>query len=144
MSTRGQSRPEPISRQTSTRSERTEQPLTEHRETKIFETDTDTKTESEEIEPDEPELEENQTDQLADKLAVKLERLQMAESKKESKGKNTQEQTTPITETSNPNARLIRDPGIFSGKRTEFADWWRIMQLHLKFNNVKNPTIKSL
>jgi hypothetical protein len=66
----------------------------------------------------------------------------MAESKKESKGKNTQEQTTPITETSNPNARLIRDPGIFSGKRTEFADWWRIMQLHLKFNNMKNPNSK--
>jgi hypothetical protein len=66
----------------------------------------------------------------------------MAESKKESKGKNTQEQTTPITKTSNSNARLIGDPGIFSGKRTEFADWWRIMQLHLKFNNVKNPDSK--
>jgi hypothetical protein len=60
----------------------------------------------------------------------------------ETKGKNTQEQTTPITKTSNPNARLIGDPGIFSGKRTEFADWWRIMQLHLKFNNVKNPDNK--
>jgi hypothetical protein len=142
MSTRGQSRPEPISRQTSTQSERTKQPLTEHREPKIFETDTDTETESEEIEPEEPELEEDRTDQLADKLAQKLERLQMAESRKESKGKNTQEQTTPITKTSNPNARLIGDPGIFSGKRTEFADWWRIMQLHLKFNNVKTPDNK--
>jgi hypothetical protein len=30
----------------------------------------------------------------------------MAESKKESKGKNTQEQTTPVTGTSNPNAQL--------------------------------------
>jgi hypothetical protein len=66
----------------------------------------------------------------------------MAESRKETKGKNTQEQTTPITETPNPNARLIGDPGIFSGKRTEFADWWRIMQLHLKFNNVKTPDNK--
>jgi hypothetical protein len=66
----------------------------------------------------------------------------MAGSKNESKGKNTPEQTTPVTETSNPNARLIGDPGIFSGKRTEFADWWRIMQLHLKFNNVKNPDNK--
>jgi hypothetical protein len=137
MSTRGQSRTEPISRQTSTQSERTE-----HREPKIFETDTDTRTESEETEPEEPELEENRTDQLADKLTQKLERLQMAESRKESKGKNTQEQTTPVTETPNPNARLIGDPGTFSGKRTEFADWWRIMQLHLKFNNVKTPDNK--
>jgi hypothetical protein len=138
MSTRGQSKPEPISRQTSTRSERTERPLTEHREPKTFETDTDTKTESEEIEPEEPEFEEDRTDQLADELTKELEKLQMAETK----GKNTQEQTTPITKTSNPNARLIGDPGIFSGKRTEFADWWRIMQLHLKFNNVKNPDNK--
>jgi hypothetical protein len=63
---------------------------------------------------------------------------------KESKGKNTQEQalTTPVTKTSNPNARLIGDPGTFSGKRTEFADWWRIIQLHLKFNNVTNPDNK--
>jgi hypothetical protein len=114
----------------------------QHREPKTFETDTDTETELEEIEPEEPELEENQTDQLANELAKELERLQMAESKKESKGKNTQEQTTPVTETSNPNARLIGDPGIFSGKRTEFADWWRIMQLRLKFNNVKNPNSK--
>jgi len=62
----------------------------------------------------------------------------------ESKGKQTKEQaaTTPITETSNPNARLIGDPGIFSGKRIEFADWWRIMQLHLKFNKVTNPDNK--
>jgi hypothetical protein len=104
MSTRGQSRPEPISQQTSTRSERTERPLTEHREPETFETDTDTKTESEETEPEEPELEENQTDQLADELAQKLETLQMAESRKEPKGKNTQEQTTPIIETPNPNA----------------------------------------
>jgi hypothetical protein len=123
MSTRGQSRPEPISRQTSTRTERTERPLTEHREPGTFETDTDTETESEEIEPEEPELEEDRTDQLADKLTKKFERLQMAESKKESKGKNTQEQTTPVTETPNPNARLIGDPGTFSGKRTEFANW---------------------
>jgi hypothetical protein len=142
MSTRGQSRPEPISRQTSTRSERTEPPLTEHRETETFETDTDTETESEEIEPEEPKLKEVRTDQLANELAQRLEKLQMAESRKESKGKNTQEQTTPVTETSNPNARLIGDPGIFSGKRTEFADWWRIMQLHLKFNNMKTPDNK--
>jgi hypothetical protein len=69
----------------------------------------------------------------------------MAESKgKESKGKNTQQQaiTASITETTNPNARLIGDPGIFSGKRSKFANWWRIMQLHLKFNNVKNPDNK--
>jgi hypothetical protein len=142
MSTRGQSRPEPISRQISTGSERTERPLTEHREPETFETDTDTETESEETEPEEPEFEENRTDQLADELAEELERLQMAESKKESKGKNTQEQTPPITKTSNPNAWLIGDPGIFSRKRTEFANWWRIMQLHLKFNNVKNPNRK--
>jgi hypothetical protein len=25
---------------------------------------------------------------------------------------------------------------VFSGKQTEFADWWRIMLLFLKFNNV--------
>jgi hypothetical protein len=130
MSTRGQSKPEPISRQTSTRSKRTERPFTKHREPETFETDTDTETESEKIEPEEPELEEDRTDQLANKLAQKLERLQMAESRKESKGKNTQEQTTPVTETPNPNARLIGDPGTFSGKRTEFADWWRIMQLN--------------
>jgi hypothetical protein len=142
MSTRDQARPKPISRQTSTRSERTERPLTEHREPKTFETDTDTETKSEEIEPEEPKLEEDRTDQLADKLAQKLERLQMAESRKESKGKNTQEQTTPVTETPNPNARLVGDPGTFSGKRTEFANWWRIMQLHLKFNNVKTPDNK--
>jgi hypothetical protein len=142
MSTRGQSRPEPISRQTSTRSKRTERPLTEHREPETFETDTDTETESEEIEPEEPKLEEDRTDQLADELAQKLERLQMAESRKESKGKNTQEQTTPVIEMPNPNARLIGDPGTFSGKRTEFTDWWRIMQLHLKFNNVKTPDNK--
>jgi hypothetical protein len=141
MSTRGQSRPEQISQQTSTRSERTEQPLTEHREPETFETDTDTETEPEETEPEEPELEENRTDQLADELAQKLQTLQMAESRKEPKGKNTQEQTTPI-ETPNPNARLIGDPGTFSGKRTEFADWWRIMRLHLKFNNVKTPDNK--
>jgi hypothetical protein len=142
MSTRGQLSPEPISRQTSTRSKRTEQPLTEHREPETFETDTDTETKSEEIKPEEPKFKENQTDQLAEELAEELERLQMVESKKESKGKNTQEQTTPVTETSNPNARLIGERGIFSGKRTEFANWWRIMQLHLKFKNVKNPDSK--
>jgi hypothetical protein len=59
MSTRGHSRPEPISRQTSTRSKRTKRPLTKHRELETFETDTNTETESEEIEPEEPELEEN-------------------------------------------------------------------------------------
>jgi hypothetical protein len=117
MSTRGQSRPEPISQQTSTRSKRTKQPLTEHREPEIFETDTDTET-KQETEPEEPEFEETKLDQLADKLAKELEKLQMVESKgKESKGKNTQEQavTAPVAETTNPNARLIGDPGIFSG-----------------------------
>jgi hypothetical protein len=148
MSTRGHSRPEPISRQTSTRSERTERPLTEHREPEIFETDTNTEpedTEPEETEPEETELEQLETelDQTDEELAEELERLQMAESKgNESKGKNTQEQAVAIIETTNPNARLIGDPGIFSGKRTDFADWWRIMQLHLKFNNVKTPDNK--
>jgi hypothetical protein len=33
-------------------------------------------------------------------------------------------------------SRLIRDPGAFSGKRTKFGDWWRIMMLFLKFNNI--------
>jgi hypothetical protein len=62
----------------------------------------------------------------------------------ESKGKQTKQQAaaTPMTETPNPNAQLIGDPGIFSGKRVEFADWWRIMQLHLKFNKVTNPDNK--
>jgi hypothetical protein len=143
MSTRGQSRPEPISRQTSTRSERTERPLTEHREPEIVETDTETEpeeTEPEETEPEELETGLNQTDE---ELAEELEQLQMAESKGTgSKGKNTQEQAVAIVETANPNARLIGDPGVFSGKRTEFADWWRIMQIHLKFNNVKKPDNK--
>jgi hypothetical protein len=140
MSTRGQSRPEPISWQTSTWSERTERPLTEHREPGTLETDTDTDTEQEtepkETEPEETELEQNKLAELTEEL----EGLQMAESK----GKQTKEQaaTTPITETSNPNAWLIGDPGIFSGKRVEFADWWRIMQLHLKFNKVTNPDNK--
>jgi hypothetical protein len=143
MSTRGHSRPEPISRQTSTRSKRTERPLTEHREPEILETDTETEpeeTEPEETEPEQPEIELNQSDK---ELAEELERLQMAETKEnESKGKNTQEQAVAIVETANPNAHLIGDPGIFSGKRTEFADWRRIMQLHLKFNNVKTPNNK--
>jgi hypothetical protein len=150
MSTRGHSRPEPISRQTSTRSERTKRPLTEHREPEIVETDTDTDTEPEETQPEETEPEEIEPEQLKielnqtdEELAEELERLQMAESKgNESKGKNTQEQAVAIIETANPNARLIGDPGIFSGKRTDFADWWRIMQLHLKFNNVKTPDNK--
>jgi hypothetical protein len=138
MSTRGQSRPELISQQTSTRSERTEQPLTEHREPKTFETDTNTETEQE-IKLEETEPEQTEQDKLAE-LAEELERLQMAESK----GKQTKEQasTTSVTKTSNPNARLIGDPGIFTGKRTDFADWWRIMQLHLKFNKVTNPNNK--
>jgi hypothetical protein len=74
-------RPEPISQQTSTRSERTKQPLTKHREPETFETDTDTETESEEIKPEEPKFKEDQIDQLADELAKELKRLQMAESK---------------------------------------------------------------
>jgi hypothetical protein len=143
MSTRGHSRPEPISRQTSTQSERTERPLTEHREPEIVETDTDTETEPEETEPEETEPEEIEPNQTDEELAEELEQLQMAESQgNESKGKNTQEQAIAIVETTNPNARLIGDPGIFSGKRTNFADWWRIMQLHLKFNNVKKPDNK--
>jgi hypothetical protein len=99
MSTRGQTGPDPISRQTSTRSERTKQLLTEHREPETFETDTDTETKPEEPEPEEPKFEETEQDQLGDELAEELERLQMAESKgKDSKGKQPTEQalTTPV------------------------------------------------
>jgi hypothetical protein len=144
MSTRGQLGPESTHRKTRTRSKQTEQLITEHREPETFDTDTETEpeeTEPEETEPEQLEIELNQTDE---ELARELERLQMAESKgTESKGKNTQEQAIAIVETANPNARLIGDPGVFSGKRTEFADWWRIMQIHLKLNNV-NPTARSL
>jgi hypothetical protein len=139
MSTRGQLGPESTHRKTGTQSKRTKQLITEHREPETF--NTDTETEPEETEPEQLEIELNQTDE---ELARELERLQMAESKgTESKGKNTQEQAIAIVETANPNARLIGDPGVFSGKRTEFADWWRIMQIHLKLNNV-NPTARSL
>jgi hypothetical protein len=86
MSTRGHSRPEPISQQTSTRSERTERPLTEHREPEIFETDTDTETEPEETEPEQLEIELDQTDE---ELAEELERLQMAESKETNRRERT-------------------------------------------------------
>jgi hypothetical protein len=147
MSYRGHSRPEPISRQTSTRSERTKRPIVEYREPEIVETDTDNEqeTEPEETEPEETdqeqlELKTAEQDQLAEELAEEIERLQMAETNEQ----NTQEQAVAIVETANPNARLIGDPGIFSGKRTDFADWWRIMQIYLKFNNVKTPDNKII
>jgi hypothetical protein len=41
-------------------------------------------------------------------------------------------------------SRLIRDPGTFSGKRTKFADWWKIMMLFLKFNNVTQAKQKII
>jgi hypothetical protein len=143
MSTRDQLGSESPHRKTGTRSKRTEQLITEHREPETFDTDTETEPEETEPEQTEPEQTEIESDRTDEELAEELERLQMAESKgTESKGKNTQEQAIAIVETTNPNARLIGDPGIFSGKRTDFADWWRIMQLHLKFNNVKKPDNK--
>jgi hypothetical protein len=62
----------------------------------------------------------------------------------EPKHKQITEQAVVSPRNENPNARLIGDPGIFTGKRTEFADWWRIMQLHLKFNKVTNPDDKIM
>jgi hypothetical protein len=75
MSTSGQSGPESISQQTSTRSERSQRPFTRHREPETFETDTKTKTEQE-TEPKETKPKQQESEE---ELADKLERLQMTE-----------------------------------------------------------------
>jgi hypothetical protein len=98
--------------------------------TEAFETDTDTKT-KQETKPKQHKSEE---------LADELKRLQMTEPKHE---QNT-EQAVTSPRNKNSNARLIGDPGIFTRKHTEFTNWWRIMQLHLKFNKVTNPDDKIM
>jgi hypothetical protein len=60
----------------------------------------------------------------------------------ELKGKQINEQAVTSLKNETFNAQLIGDPGTFTGKRTEFADWWRIMQIHLKYNRVSNPDDK--
>jgi hypothetical protein len=136
MSTSGQSGPESISQQTSTQSKRTKQPFTRHREPEAFETDTNTKT-KQETKHEETKPEQHKSEE---ELANKLKRLQMTEPKHEQS--TAQAVVNPRNE--NFNAQLIGDPGIFTGKRTKFANWWRIMQLHLRYNKVTNPDNKIM
>jgi hypothetical protein len=95
MSTSGQTGPESISRQTSTRSERTKQPFTRHREPEMFETDTKTET-KQETEPEETKPEQQESEE---KLADELEKLQMMEPKQEQA--TEQAMTSPKNETFN-------------------------------------------
>jgi hypothetical protein len=68
MSTSGQSGPESISWQTSTRSKWSERPFTRHREPERFETNTETETEQE-TEPEETEPKQQESEEeLADEL----------------------------------------------------------------------------
>jgi hypothetical protein len=46
----------------------------------------------------------------------------------------------PVTSIKN----LVSDPGFFSGKRTDFDDWWHSMRLYMKFNKISSADEKAI
>jgi hypothetical protein len=53
--------------------------------------------------------------------------------------------TTVVTGGPTPSMKnMVRDPGAFSGKRSDFEDWWRTIKLYMRFNRVTAAEEKAI